>query len=91
VILIAVAAALLSEAMSPSYPTVGPRELAARLRGGWPVVLFSIALVVGVLRGVLGGGDMYMGMGSCVSSCTSPRATSSRAPRCERPSTWRVS
>lgn len=61
-ILIAVAAALLSEAMSPSYPTVGPRELAARLRGGWPVVLFSIALVVGVLRGALGGGDMYMGM-----------------------------
>jgi hypothetical protein len=59
---VAAAAALISEAMAPSYPTHGPRELAARLRGGWPVVLFGIALVLGMLRGAVGGGDMYIGM-----------------------------
>lgn len=61
-IIVAVLAALMSEAMAPSYPTIGPRELAARLRGGWPVLLFSIALVLGVLRGALGSGDIYIGM-----------------------------
>jgi hypothetical protein len=61
-IVMAVVAALVSEAMAPSYPTTGPRELVARLRGGWPVFLFSIALLAGLLRGALGGGDMYIGL-----------------------------
>jgi hypothetical protein len=61
-IVIALIAAIVSEAMAPSYPTNGPRALAARLRGGWPVALFSVALVVGLLRGALGGGNMYFGM-----------------------------
>jgi hypothetical protein len=61
-IVLAVFVALASEAVAPSYAKNGPRELAARLRGGWPVLLFSIALVFGLLRGALGGGDMYIGM-----------------------------
>jgi hypothetical protein len=61
-IAVAVAAALVSEAIAPSYPVNGPRELAARLRGGWPVLLFSIALLAGLIRGAFGGGDMYIAM-----------------------------
>lgn len=37
-------------------------NLALRLRGGWPIVLFTIALLLGLARGAIGGGDMYVGM-----------------------------
>ncbi len=59
--ILAVVASVVSEASAPAYEYRGPRELVARLRGGWPVFLFSVALLIGLVRGVVGNGDMYIG------------------------------
>jgi O-antigen ligase/polysaccharide polymerase Wzy-like membrane protein len=37
-------------------------DVAARLRGGWPILLFIVAVLGGLLRGLLGGGDAYIGL-----------------------------
>jgi O-Antigen ligase len=61
-LMLGVAVVLVSEASTTRAEAVAARSLALRLRGGWPVVLFSIALVAGLARGALAGGDMYVGM-----------------------------
>jgi len=62
ILLVALTAAIVSAARQPGWSAPSRDDLAARLRGGWPVLLFAIAIVAGVIRGALGGGDMYIGL-----------------------------
>jgi hypothetical protein len=61
-LVLALFAVALGELMSPPRDRISPTELGMRLRGGWPVVLFTIAIIVGFTRGALGGGDAYVGV-----------------------------
>jgi hypothetical protein len=58
----AAVAGLTALAAKPRWGRVSPNALVARLRGGWPMVLFTLALLSGLIRGALGGGDMYIGL-----------------------------
>ncbi|HYU82152.1 MAG TPA: O-antigen ligase family protein, partial [Candidatus Polarisedimenticolia bacterium] len=61
-LILGVAVVLISDAVKPRAETIAARALSLRLRGGWPMLLFTIALVLGIIRGALGGGDMYIGL-----------------------------
>ncbi len=58
----ALAALVVSEVMSPPRDRVAPTDIGMRLRGGWPVLLFTLAIAIGFTRGVLGGGDAYIAL-----------------------------
>ncbi len=58
----ALAVAGVSELSKPTWIPSTRAELTGRLRGGWPVLLFSLAVVVGFIRGAIGGGDTYVGV-----------------------------
>src|SRR4029079_12177595 len=61
-LILGVAVVLISDAVKPRAETIAARALSLSLRGGWPMLLFTIALVLGIIRGALGGGDMYIGL-----------------------------
>lgn len=62
VLLLALAAAAASAAARSSWTAPSAAAVAARLRGGWPIVLFAGAIGTGFVRGALGGGDLYIGL-----------------------------
>lgn len=51
-----------AEAIRPPGDRVAPSDLALRLRGGWPILLFTFTLVFGFARGVFADGDPYVGL-----------------------------
>jgi hypothetical protein len=61
-LLLALGVAIASAGTKRKWAAPSREYLAARLRGGWPVLLFSIAAFAGLIRGALGGGDMYIGL-----------------------------
>ena len=58
---LALIVATVSELAKPRWISSTREELTARLRGGWPVLLFTLATLTGFVRGALGGGDLYVG------------------------------
>lgn len=61
-LIVGLCAVALNELMSPPSDRVAPRELGMRLRGGWPIVLLALFMVLGFARGLLGGGDAYVAL-----------------------------
>jgi O-antigen ligase len=61
-LLLALAVATVSQLAKPRWISSTREELTARLRGGWPVLLFAVATVAGFIRGAVSGGDMYIGL-----------------------------
>lgn len=61
-LLVALAVAAVSTLARPGWTAPSRGEIAARLRGGRSVLLFTIAIVAGLIRGALGGGDLYVGL-----------------------------
>jgi hypothetical protein len=60
-LVVALAVATVSELARPRWISSTRAELTGRLRGGWPVLLFTLAALAGFVRGVVGGGDAYVG------------------------------
>lgn len=59
-LLLALAVSIVSAGAKAGWTPPSRRAVAVRLRGGWPILLFTATIAAGIARGALAGGDLYI-------------------------------